>query len=108
MSEETTLIHPHQKSLQGLTGKDNNSKLVVNDVFLNDPRRGALYTEMPNAEFKNIKVDGECKCYYVNNLVCDKFDFETRIGHQFVTKVSCDELKNKLMNATLCQVQFSD
>ena len=103
-SNGTTLIEPQQRSLHGLIGIDKNSKLVFHDICLKNPARGTLYTSMPNVEFKNISVDDECKCEAVENLACDKHSFETTIHHGFTSNLSCDELKNKLVNATFCQV----
>ena len=103
-SNGTTLIEPQQRSLHGLIGINNDSNLVFNDICLKNPARGTLYTSMPNVEFKNISVDDECKCEAVENLACDKHNFETTIHHGFTSNLSCDELKNKLVNATFCQV----
>ena len=77
LSEGTTLIEPQKRSLHGLTGETDESKLVLNDICIEDPAQGLLFTNMPNVEFKNIKVDGECECEKVENLACDKSDFET-------------------------------
>ena len=58
LSEGTTLIEPQKRALHELTGLSSNSVLVLNDICLEDPARGTLFTNMPNVEFKNIKVRG--------------------------------------------------
>jgi hypothetical protein len=58
LSEGTTLIEPQKRSLHGLTGETDKSKLVLNDICIEDPAQGLLFTNMPNVEFKNIKVRG--------------------------------------------------
>ena len=98
-SGNTTLDEPQQRSLYGLTGKDENSMLVLSDVYLNDPAKGTLFTKMPNVEFKNIKVYGDCKCDLLENLACNKNDFGMN------ETLSCKDLKDLLINATLCQVR---
>ena len=52
-----------------------------------------------------IKVDGECKCEIVENLACDYSDFESdHRGRGFIPVLSCEELKEKLINATFCKM----
>ena len=103
LSEGTTLIEPQKRSLHGLTGETDESKLVLNDICIEDPAQGLLFTNMPNVEFKNITVDGECECEKVENLACDKSDFET-VSTGFIAGLSCEELKEKLINATFCKL----
>ena len=61
---------------------------------------------MPNVEFKNIMVDGKCKCKTIKNLACDNDNFIIK-EHGFKPKLSCDELKKNLIDATFCQVIIS-
>ena len=56
LSEGTTLIEPQKRALHELTGLSSQSRLVLNNICLEDPARGTLFTNMPNVEFKNIKV----------------------------------------------------
>ena len=58
LSEGTTLIEPQKRALHQLTGLSDKSLLVLNNICLEDPARGTLFTNMPNVEFKNIKVKG--------------------------------------------------
>ena len=52
-----------------------------------------------------IKVDGECRCEIVENLACDYSDFESdHRGRGFIPVLSCEELKEKLINATFCKM----
>ena len=52
-----------------------------------------------------IKVNGECRCEIVENLACDYSDFESdHRGRSFLPKLSCEELKEKLINATFCKM----
>ena len=103
LSHGTTLREPQKRSLHGLTG----SKLILNDISLEDPARGLLFTCMSNVEFKNIKIDGGCECDIVENLACDKYDFEqenSRFPCGFLGPgLSCQELKDKLVNETFCK-----
>ena len=88
-------------------GGNNHPKLVLNNIHLKNPVQGTLYTNMPNFEFKKIVVDDECKCETVKNLgnlACDNNNFGMKNYHGSTSKLSCDELKNKLINATFCQV----
>ena len=54
---------------------------------------------MPNVEFKNITVIGECKCDTVENLACD--DSRKR---RSIPILSCEETKEKLQKATFCKI----
>ena len=56
LSEGTTLIEPQKRALHELTGLSGKSRLVLNNICLEDPARGTLFTNMPNVEFENIKV----------------------------------------------------
>ena len=56
LSEGTTLIEPQKRALHQLTGLSDKSLLVLNNICLEDPARGTLFTNMPYVEFKNIKV----------------------------------------------------
>ena len=78
--------------------------LVLSDVYLNDPAKGTLFTKMPNVEFKNIKVYGDCKCDLLENLACNKNDFGVK-HRSLLPTLSCKDLKDLLINATLCQVR---
>ena len=104
-SDETSFDQPQQRSLYGLTGKDGTSILILKNICVKDPAKGTLFTQMPNVEFTNVKVHGECKCDLVENLACAKGDFE--MEHTgFLQSLSCNDLKKLLINSTLCQVRY--
>lgn len=69
------LEQPKQKCLMGLVASSDRAKLVLSNITIKDPPKGALATKFLNVEFSNIKVDDSCICDIVHHLGCDEDNF---------------------------------
>ena len=87
-NDGTYMINPSEKCLQGLTHKNGRAELVLDNVLLINPSIGALYTNMPNVRYNDIKIDlSICDCDLVQKL--------------------SNYQKSKLINSISCKVSLN-
>lgn len=96
------LEQPKQKCLMGLVGSSDDALLVLSNITITDPPKGALATSFFNVELVNIQIEDSCLCNIIHHLACDEDNFALN-NNRFSPGLSCDETELLLANQTFCK-----
>ena len=108
----TTLIKPSQNFLSGLVG---NSRLILKNVILKNPKEGALFRNSSEVFFKEIKIEVKCDCKNEEKHVCTQKDFQCDQLQNIVCSEDhltrepglCKDLTKELVHDMGCQVSLN-